>query len=252
MRADADSSCTESCTDCWRHWLGSLCAQAARRTSRSSCCATKSLCCADKSTDPSSPTPTVACSERSRPRSRDRAEPLGRGFRRATRVAQRQAKRAQKDLSTAEGFPGLVAQETISCLAELGCLAAPPTPVEPIPIKRLLDEMALTEHDNGFTLSPTLGQDRRFVSPENRHHCVALPGADLSLAWVAKPTLTNATEPVPRREALLFREWVRFMAPVFGTGMAWVGGYRPDAETFDTEATLVFVKGQWDLPGGGQ
>ena len=24
MRADADSSCTESCTDCWRHWLGSL------------------------------------------------------------------------------------------------------------------------------------------------------------------------------------------------------------------------------------
>ena len=77
MRADAESSCTESCTDSWHHWLGSLCGQAARRTSRSSCCATNSLCCADKSTDPSSPTPTGACSERSRPRSRDRAEPGG-------------------------------------------------------------------------------------------------------------------------------------------------------------------------------
>ena len=166
---------------------------------------------------------------------------LGRGFRCATRVAQRQAKRAQKDLSTAEDFPGVVAQKTISCLAELRCLAAPPTPVEPIPIERLLDEMALTEYDNGFTLSPTLGQNRRFVSPENRHHCVALPGADLPLAWAAKPTLQNATEPVPRQGALLFRGWVRFMAPVFGTGMAWVGGYRPDVETFDAEATLVFV-----------
>ena len=68
---DAESSCTESCTDSWHHWLGSLCAQAARRTSRSSCCATNSLCCADRSTDPSSPTPTGACSARSRPRSRD-------------------------------------------------------------------------------------------------------------------------------------------------------------------------------------
>ena len=58
MRADAESSCTESCTDCWHHWFGSLCGQAARRTSRSSCCATNSLCCADKSTDRSSPTPT--------------------------------------------------------------------------------------------------------------------------------------------------------------------------------------------------
>ena len=64
-RADAESSCTESCTDSWHHWLGSLCAQAARRTSRSSCCATNSLCCAAKSTDPSSPTPTAACSQRS-------------------------------------------------------------------------------------------------------------------------------------------------------------------------------------------
>ena len=71
------SPCTESCTDSWHHWLGSLCGQAARRTSRSSCCATNSLCCADKSTDPSSPTPTGACSERLRPRSRDRAEPGG-------------------------------------------------------------------------------------------------------------------------------------------------------------------------------
>ena len=77
MRADADSSCTESCTDCWHHWLGSLCAQAARRTSRSSCCATNSVCCAARSTDSSSPTPTGACSQRSRPRSRDRAEPGG-------------------------------------------------------------------------------------------------------------------------------------------------------------------------------
>ena len=77
MGADAESSCTESCTDSWHHWLGSLCGQAARRTSRSSCCATNSLCCAAKSTDPSSPTPTGPCSGRSRPRSRDRAEPGG-------------------------------------------------------------------------------------------------------------------------------------------------------------------------------
>ena len=53
------------------------CGQAARRTSRSSCCATNSLCCAGKSTDPRSPTPTAACSQRLRPRSRDRAEPGG-------------------------------------------------------------------------------------------------------------------------------------------------------------------------------
>ena len=77
MRADAGSSCTESCTDSWRHWLGSLCGQAARRTSRSSCCATNSLCCAARSTDPSPPTPTGACSQRSRLRYRDRAEPGG-------------------------------------------------------------------------------------------------------------------------------------------------------------------------------
>ena len=67
MRADAESSCTESCTDCWHHWIGSLCAQVAGRTSRSSCCATNSLCCAGKSTAPRSPTPTGACSGRSRP-----------------------------------------------------------------------------------------------------------------------------------------------------------------------------------------
>ena len=67
----------KSCTDSWHHWLGSLRAQAAPRTSRSSSCATNSLCCADRSTDPNSPTPTAACSERLRPRSRDRAEPGG-------------------------------------------------------------------------------------------------------------------------------------------------------------------------------
>ena len=77
MPADAESSCIASCTDSWHHWFGSLCGQAAGRTLRSSCCATNSLCCADKSTDPSSPTPTVACSARSRPRSRDRAETGG-------------------------------------------------------------------------------------------------------------------------------------------------------------------------------
>ena len=51
MWADADSSCTESCTDSWRHWLGSLCGQAARRILRSSSCATNSACCAARSTD---------------------------------------------------------------------------------------------------------------------------------------------------------------------------------------------------------
>ena len=49
MPADPDSSCTESCTDSWHHSLGSLCAQATGRTSRSSSWATNSVCCADKS-----------------------------------------------------------------------------------------------------------------------------------------------------------------------------------------------------------
>ena len=77
MWADAGFLCTESCTDSWRHWFGSLCGQAARRILRSSCCATNSACCADRSTDPRSPTPTGACSGRARPRSRDLAEPGG-------------------------------------------------------------------------------------------------------------------------------------------------------------------------------
>ena len=58
MRADVESSCIESCTDCWHHWLGSLCGQAAGRTSRASCCATSSLCCTDRTTDQPSPTRT--------------------------------------------------------------------------------------------------------------------------------------------------------------------------------------------------
>ena len=54
-----------------------LCARDARRTLRSSCCATNSQSCGGKSTDPNSPTPTGACSQRPRPRSRGRAEPGG-------------------------------------------------------------------------------------------------------------------------------------------------------------------------------
>lgn len=166
---------------------------------------------------------------------------LGRGFRRATRVAQRQAERAQRDLSAAEAYPDVVAQETISGLNELRCLAAPATPNGSMSIKRLLDEMALPEYADGFTLSPTTDPGGRFVSPDDRHHCVALPGANLPLAWATQPTQANSAEPVPQQAARLFRAWVRFMAPVFGTGIAWVGGYRPDVKKFDTEATLVFV-----------
>ena len=81
MRADADSSCTESCTDSWRHWLGSLCAQAAARTSRSSSWATNSACCAGRSTDPRHAhrrRPELPARDRDlRPRYRDRAEPGG-------------------------------------------------------------------------------------------------------------------------------------------------------------------------------
>ncbi len=77
MRADPDSSCTALRAASSLRWFASLCVRAARRTLRSSCCATNSLCCAARSTDPSSPTPTGPCSGRSRPRSRDRAEPGG-------------------------------------------------------------------------------------------------------------------------------------------------------------------------------
>ena len=49
------------------HWHRLNCAFAgAPRTLRSSCCVTNSVCCADRSTDPSSVTPTGACSQRSR------------------------------------------------------------------------------------------------------------------------------------------------------------------------------------------
>ena len=77
MRADPESLCTESCTDSWHHSLGLLCVRAARRTLRSSCCATNSLCCVVRSTGLCSPTRIGVCLGRLRPRFRDRAEPGG-------------------------------------------------------------------------------------------------------------------------------------------------------------------------------
>ena len=77
MGADPEFSCTESCTDSWHHWFGSLCGQAARRTLGSSCCATNSVCCAGRPTDLSSPTRIGACLGGLRLRFRDQAEPGG-------------------------------------------------------------------------------------------------------------------------------------------------------------------------------
>ena len=77
MGADPEFSCTESCTDSWHHWFGSLCGQAARRTLGSSCCATNSVCCAGRPTDLSSPTRIGACLGGLRPHFRDQAEPGG-------------------------------------------------------------------------------------------------------------------------------------------------------------------------------
>ena len=67
---------------------------AARRTSRSSCCATNSLCCADRSTAPSSPTPTGPCPGRLRLRSHDRAEPVAGHPRHAVALAPAPHRRA--------------------------------------------------------------------------------------------------------------------------------------------------------------
>ena len=61
MRADAESSCVESCTDSWHHWLGSLCGRDARRTLRSSCWATNSRSCAGRTTGQRSPRGTGPC-----------------------------------------------------------------------------------------------------------------------------------------------------------------------------------------------
>ena len=77
MRADAESSCIALCTDSWRHWLGSLCAQVAPRTSRSSCCATNSQFCAGRTTGQRSPTRTGPCWVRSRRPCHDGGELAG-------------------------------------------------------------------------------------------------------------------------------------------------------------------------------
>ena len=71
------TSCVALCTDSWRHWLGSPCGQVARRTSRSSCCATSSQSCTARTTDQRSPTRTGPCSLRSRQPCPDRSEPAG-------------------------------------------------------------------------------------------------------------------------------------------------------------------------------
>lgn len=77
------------------------------------------------------------------------------------------------------------------------------------------------------------------------HHCVALPGTDLPVTWAVSPERDEEADRIPGDEARLFREWVKFMAPLFSTSNAWIGGYRPeagdDAETFQTEVSLVFL-----------
>ncbi len=77
MPADPDVLCIASCTGFWRCWLAWLCARGARRTSRSSCCATNSGCSAARSTCPTSTMTTGACSARSQPRSLGHAARAG-------------------------------------------------------------------------------------------------------------------------------------------------------------------------------
>lgn len=165
--------------------------------------------------------------------------------RRAVEVAQELAVQAQDDEAKAAAFPNDIAEATVRALAELGLLAPPPTPAGPVPITRLLNEMAAVECSEGFTFSPTLDETDTFATPDDGHHCVALPGTDLPVTWVVSPERDEEAAGIPIDEERLFREWVIFMAPVFSTGQAWVGGYRPEpgdgAETFQTEVSLVFL-----------
>ena len=161
-------------------------------------------------------------------------------------AAQQRAERAQKDLAAAERFPAEVAAETIPRLGASGWAVSPTTPPGAISVTRLLNMMALTEYNKGFTLSPQPTTDvrRALVSPGDGHHCVALPGASLPVDRFAAPTLGDESEPAPTQSATLLREWAKFTAPIFMRGFAWVGGYRPPsddgAERFETEVTIVF------------
>ena len=66
MRLHPGVLCVAFCTGCWCRWRAWLCARDARRTSRSSCCATNSQSCAGRTTDQRSPTRTGPCWVRSR------------------------------------------------------------------------------------------------------------------------------------------------------------------------------------------
>ena len=152
---------------------------------------------------------------------------------------------AQDDEASAAGFPNDLAEATVNVLAELRFLASPPTPAGVVPITRLLNEMAAIGYSEGFTFSPTLDDTGAFATPQDGHHCVALPGTDLPVTWAVAPERDEEADRIPLEEALIFREWAVFMAPVFSTGQAWIGGYRPEtgdgAEIFQTEASVVFL-----------
>ncbi len=165
-------------------------------------------------------------------------------YRRAIEAAQERAVSAQDDESKAAAFPNDIAAETVDVLADLEVIAPPTTPAGPVPIERLVNEMAAIEYSEGFTFSPTLDETRSFTTPEDGHHCVALPGTDLPVTWAVTSERDEEADRIPANEARLFRDWVEFMAPVFSTGKAWIGGYRPesgDSEAFRTEVSLVFL-----------
>ena len=182
-------------------------------------------------------------------------KPQPRGFRRAITAAQKQAERAQEDRAAAESFSTEIAGATVRALSKLGYLAGPPTPIGSLPhesrktLRRLLNEMALPDYNNGFTLSPTFDETGTFVSPGDGQHCVALPSTDVPIPWAVQPERDDAADPVPEEATQQLSDWITFMAPVFSTGIAWIGGFRrpadnaetDDAEIFETEATLVFL-----------
>ena len=66
MRLHPGNLCVAFCTGCWRRWRAWLCARDARRTSRSSCCATNSQSCTGRTTGQCSPMRTGPCWVRSR------------------------------------------------------------------------------------------------------------------------------------------------------------------------------------------
>ena len=167
-------------------------------------------------------------------------------FHDAASAAIDQAERAQENRSVAMSYARTIAKRVLTPLKKLGLIQGPTTGGGPLPIDDLVGEMAILEYDDGFTFSPILGPGNKFLVPA-KGHCVALPGSNVSIAFAGAvttiPLQELSTEPRYEPEDVdiaRLAEWAQLMARIFDSGHAWIGGYRQQDGTFDTEATVVF------------